>query len=272
MMKAHNSLHRLAARRGFSLVEILLSLGILSVGLTMVAALFPAGMFLSKKSQELTMGSLVADNGRAVAMAKLRHTTCDAKLGKTLAVVPVGQDSSDLLSSFDVAYRIVPEVKPEDDDEMDYKGTTWSRAEEWKTRRYGWLLLGSQPKDGVNDYQFAVIPYQLFAGYDYFANGMPEPVLCKVTVATDGDLASSFQKPDLAALNSPVIDVATGRYAIVTKVAVDGDGKPTGRVDLSGDMGFTSSKTIEAWVLPGVNRGAKSPAIGCLTFRTSLSP
>lgn len=54
------------ARAGFSLTEILMAVGILGVGMTMVASVFPVAVDQSRRSRDLTMAALSA---RSVAAA-----------------------------------------------------------------------------------------------------------------------------------------------------------------------------------------------------------
>ena len=59
-----------ASRKGFSLAELLISIGILSIGLSMSAMLFPAALKESKRSLNNVVGSLICEN--ALALGKLR--------------------------------------------------------------------------------------------------------------------------------------------------------------------------------------------------------
>jgi len=58
-------------RRGFTLTEILMAVGILGVGLTMVASVFPVAVDQSRRSRESTMAAMCARN--VVAMMKARR-------------------------------------------------------------------------------------------------------------------------------------------------------------------------------------------------------
>jgi len=53
---------------GFSLTEVLIAVGILMVGMLMVAGLFPVAIHLTAVSTERTIGAVVADE----AFAKMR--------------------------------------------------------------------------------------------------------------------------------------------------------------------------------------------------------
>lgn len=58
-----------SSRPAFSLVELLLAIGILAIGLISIAALFPAGIVQQRRSIDDVMGPIVADN----AIATIRH-------------------------------------------------------------------------------------------------------------------------------------------------------------------------------------------------------
>jgi len=66
-----------ARASGFTLAELLISIGILGVGLTMSAALFPAGLGANKDSANDLLGTMICQNGLAVAKSRLKafHVT-----------------------------------------------------------------------------------------------------------------------------------------------------------------------------------------------------
>lgn len=60
-------------KRGFTLTEVLIALGIMGIGLTMVSAMFPAAIKQEIVSHNNNIGGQVAKNGIAVAKSILRH-------------------------------------------------------------------------------------------------------------------------------------------------------------------------------------------------------
>jgi prepilin-type N-terminal cleavage/methylation domain-containing protein len=73
-------------RAGFTLTEILMATGILGIGLTMVASVFPVALDQSRRSQEQTMAALSARSVAAIIRARrdrvtkwLRVTSANAK-------------------------------------------------------------------------------------------------------------------------------------------------------------------------------------------------
>ena len=63
-----------SARRGFSLVEMLLAVFILGIGVISIAALFPAGITLQRQAADDTIGPLVAKNAFATLRSKLSQS------------------------------------------------------------------------------------------------------------------------------------------------------------------------------------------------------
>lgn len=58
---------------GFTLMEILIALAIFGAGLVMAACLFPAGVSEHQKAVDYTVGTLLCNNGVALARAQLQH-------------------------------------------------------------------------------------------------------------------------------------------------------------------------------------------------------
>ena len=59
------------ARRGFSLVEVLMAIFILGIGIISIAALFPAGIAQQRQSVDDVMGPIVAENAMSILRSKL---------------------------------------------------------------------------------------------------------------------------------------------------------------------------------------------------------
>ncbi len=74
-MNAHRQYAEPAMRSraaGFTLMEVLLSIGILGVGLVLAAALFPAALLHNRTSAANTLGTLVCENTLTVVRARVR--------------------------------------------------------------------------------------------------------------------------------------------------------------------------------------------------------
>ena len=64
---------RARGARGFSLTELMISIGILAIGLAMVATLFPAALEINRRSTREILGALICENG--IAVAKMRFAS-----------------------------------------------------------------------------------------------------------------------------------------------------------------------------------------------------
>jgi Tfp pilus assembly protein PilV len=75
------SLHSTTRRAlGFTLAEVLISVGILGVGMTMAAALWPAAIRENQNSANSTLGPIICENGIAVIQAKYRINAVGTKM------------------------------------------------------------------------------------------------------------------------------------------------------------------------------------------------
>ena len=119
-------------RRGFTLAELLIAIGILGVGLTMSAALFPAGLAANKNSADDLLGTLICQNGLALAKMTLRSGD-----------LTVPGSFVDLSSRFQPADLQYP------------AGGTSSM---------GFLVIGRKVQANKNDHQVMVIAYRKHPG------------------------------------------------------------------------------------------------------------
>ena len=231
---------RLARRggAGFTLIEILLALGILAFALSMVAAVFPVAILQAKQADRTTMDTLIAENALAVIKATARHSTF-ATVGTTMVPVVLQNGGGGLRSLHvdDTRYPI-------GDDES----------------RYGWVALVRQSSPGANDYQFVVIPYEKSPGVNYGAKDYPTLVSYS-GVSISGTTASFSQQSDMA-IGSPLVRADGGGFTFIV-------GIENNTAILAGNLG---SGTV--WVLHHTSStgGGRSPALGCMMFRLSLQP
>jgi prepilin-type N-terminal cleavage/methylation domain-containing protein len=63
-----------AARRGFSLIEVLLAIFILGIGIISIGAIFPAGIVQQRQSFDDSMGPVVAENALALLRTKVSQS------------------------------------------------------------------------------------------------------------------------------------------------------------------------------------------------------
>jgi prepilin-type N-terminal cleavage/methylation domain-containing protein len=65
---------------GFTLAEILVALGILAIGMAMVAAIFPAAMEFNRASTNDTLGTIICENGLVLAELAMTAEAVDAAI------------------------------------------------------------------------------------------------------------------------------------------------------------------------------------------------
>ena len=67
---------------GFSLTEVLMAVGILSIGMMLIATMFPVGIYLTTVATERTMAAIVADE--AIAKIQLYGLKISSSVGLLL--------------------------------------------------------------------------------------------------------------------------------------------------------------------------------------------
>jgi prepilin-type N-terminal cleavage/methylation domain-containing protein len=78
-------MHRAESQRGFTLTEVLMAVGILGVGLTMVASIFPVAVDQSRLSRDQTCAALCARSG--AAMMRIRRADILSQLRDRLDII-----------------------------------------------------------------------------------------------------------------------------------------------------------------------------------------
>lgn len=180
---------RLATRRGFTLTEVLIALGIMGIGMTMASALFPTAIKQDAVTFQDMIGSMIAQNGIAVAKASAKANAGDV-VGMPLRVLPQTLDSQ---------YPV---------------GTDPSTA----TR--GSIVLVRLINANSITYQMVSIAYQKLNG----GTVATVPVTITGYVASDPNYPGGPATAQLTGGNfatdvvvgSPLIDLSTGQYAMIT--------------------------------------------------------
>ncbi len=73
--------HRAFSARGFTILEVMIAMGIFVIAFVAVAAIFPAGAYLQKQTMAEIQGKSVADSAKALLAAKpFSATTLDAAI------------------------------------------------------------------------------------------------------------------------------------------------------------------------------------------------
>ncbi len=177
-MTMHN--HRRAISNGFTLTELLIALGILAVGVSMAASLFPTAIQFRQASVNDSLGTLICRNALAIVQAKLTHAASPFT-GPTLTYADLGNDS---LYARDVNV----------------------------TR--GFLTLGRRVTSGKNDYQIVVIAYSKNAG----GTVTPAPIT-GVTIAESGNVSTATFASNPSLLpGSPVILSSSGLWGKIKTI------------------------------------------------------
>src|SRR4051794_28890181 len=83
-----SNVHDFRARRGFSLLEVLLATFILGIGLIMVASVFPVGANWTRQGTEESVGQTIALNAVAVVKSHYAPNSGDANHAGQLSSLP----------------------------------------------------------------------------------------------------------------------------------------------------------------------------------------
>ena len=162
----------------FTLIEVMIAIGIFAVGAAMVATTFPAAILENMESSDYMMGTLIAENALAICRGTLRHRDVVAH-GGVGTTFTTSSDITDLIPDSDRMYPV---------GDMD--------------SRYGWIVAARHMTAEANDYQLAIVVYRRFSDKD-------TPSLSGATVTGKQVTASG------GVLGAPVIHAGTGKSAKV---------------------------------------------------------
>ena len=153
---------------GFSLVELMVAIGILAIGAAMVASAFPVAMLENKESVEYTMGALISENALAICRNRLRHCHLNGN------VTDEEDEYTNVTTSIalpELAYPmprwVTKSEYPDDDDDKSYNEDWFTHDlddKDYPTARYGWMVGARQVRDaegvGLNDYELSIVVYE----------------------------------------------------------------------------------------------------------------
>lgn len=287
---------------GFTLIEIMLAMGILAIGLVMVGAAFPTAIQQSKETAEDTAATLIFNNAVAICRDKLHAN--DFPAGPTWAdfvyvagpptVAPVSMPvpiagSPVSVHVTETAYPVDP-VAGEDPNNIP---------------RYRWIAIGRRinapnPANPAEpfDVQLVIVPYRT---YGKPLADMPTVLqvyqfTCTLSGTTMTFPPSPGSNVDKLHVGSPVVVMKTtpvapatgpvpyenaGKFAYIT--TLDPNKNDSNAVALSntlaGDKNTYDVLVFGSPDLPLVppnnasaNRGGRSPALGAYVARVTLKP
>ena len=231
-------------KSGFTLMELMIALGILAVGLALVSTAFPSAMMENKESVEKTMTTIIGENALAICHIRLSHNDIKDIVGTTLT------DITDRIPLAERAYPIAQGEPAGNND--DWIETPAGSGNYLPSSRYGWLLVAKQfGGDDDNDYLLVIVPYRKLLPDDQ--------IPCFQQVTTDGNKITSGN----IFVGSPVISITDGSFAFV----VDAQGNLSRNIT-PGNALVVAGKDSNG----NVRTGADSPAIGCYVARTNVLP
>ena len=251
-------------RAGFSLIELMLALGLMATGMAMVATIFPAAIVQAKEANNKTLGVLIARNAEVTIKARVRQGHVPTGVLEAVGIGAPGDADPYVLHKYDCRYPGVLEPGVF----VDLNNPSQEVRDRYDDARYGWLVLGRRI-GSANDCQFVVVPYAKPPAITV----EPRLVGVRIEVTRNPDsVVAVFDDTDadFIAIGSPVIHAETGRYASIERI----DENDSTRVYLSNGLGLWEGQTenFNVWVVPGASPGALSPAIGLHVFRTPLQP
>jgi len=225
-------------KQGFTLAEILVALGVLAIGMSMVAAIFPAAMVLNRRSQNSTLGTIICENAMALAEMALTAQNVESASGNLLTVYADSRNEA-YLSRIKQRYP----------------------TESAEPTRTGFVLMAREVPDAAGVFQLITVAYRKKE-----ASNTVEVLAINATVSANGrDITGSNLKID-----SPLINRKTGVFAYIDSINMDGT---SGTLDIkSGDpRKLTGGSCFIVAERAGVGYVARrSPAIGIMSLMTGL--
>ena len=184
---------------GFSLTEVLMAVGILSIGMMLVATMFPLGMHLTAVAAERTIAAVVADQ----AFAKIQLYGVDM-----LRLI----DPNECVDFNDVSYNLI------NSSEFAYPA-----MEQGGREQYYWSALCRKDNSISSDRTVQVIVFvsrKRGAGLTYQGLDQPVPIQVTVDQGTDNDELNSITAGEERLINSGsvIVDNATGQmYRVIDR-------------------------------------------------------
>jgi len=227
------------ASKGFTLAEILIALGILAIGMSMVAAIFPAAMEFNRRSTNSTLGTIICENGFVLS-----------EMGLTAEIIG---ESTDLQVYAD-------DVKCTDTD----PSAPLSRAQQHyptgdSESRTGFVMLARKIPATGNTYQLVTVAYRKTDKNNTVA-------LKAINCSVSGKNISGATN---LRIGTPLINKATGIFSFVDSINHDGTAGTLER-NMSGGSSYVLVERTSTGGDISIADMRRSPAIGAMSKMTGL--
>ena len=265
-------------RYGFSLMEVLLAIGVLAIGMLFVAGTFPVGIFLTSSATEQTIAPIVADE----AFAKIRiyslsesNSVTQLKIhgGIKLAELRFGKatETKPFQRNFVIDFNDIVNKGETNERKFSLSEQLYPSIPPHQESYYQWSALMRRVQDTPDANYAGKIPVQITVFVSHKANGAlkypnpdgttndlswPEPfnlavsyaVAKKREITIDDTTIQNYINAD-----STIMEDSTGN---IYRVLDRNDNVIMLDRDWMGD----NSSTI--WVIPPAVGGSKSPCVG----------
>jgi len=228
-------------RKGFSLTEILLAVGVLAIGMVFVAGVFPAGMVLSTRSAERTIAAVVADE----AFAKIRLISNNPTTPILAGDFPLGFSES-------FEFRVETKYGVVLDDEFSYPSIVDVPVE---ARQYYWSAVCRQVS--TSEVQVTVFVCRKVGNGTVYVGGGNRPIAVNVEVSgTAGSpILSITGNPMFVNDGYTIVDSESGRiYRVLSRTG--------NKITLEYPWELHNNETPAVWVVPPPVTGGRYPCIG----------
>jgi prepilin-type N-terminal cleavage/methylation domain-containing protein len=245
-------------RDGFTLLELMIAVGILGIGLSLVMGLFPVAMRDAHATNASQLGSLICKNGIQIAKIMLNERTdsqdpkYDFSINNSSDYGPVGTQYT-TESSF--AFEYNKNTKPSNRSDK--------TALEAGRSKYGGIVMYRRLKDS-SGYQLTSISYARQDNGEILL--LQSAVLATAVEIVDGvtTITGTAGIPN----NSPVIFQNTGKWSRVTRI----DTSDMNRKYLTSNIDFNVNDGESIFGIAEADNLVFSPALSTLVTITALRP
>jgi prepilin-type N-terminal cleavage/methylation domain-containing protein len=254
-----------ATRHGFSLTEVLIAVGILSVGMIFIAGVFPAGLYFSTVATERTIAAVAADE----AFAKIR-IYAEGNLDDPTDDYDPSQWSAAVKQANALAYFNDSNVFPATEDINASEFAYPSAGTDISQKQYFWSALCRLTEEyDVNNpnppVQVTVfVCRRISPNLQYHSSSIrPVPVKVDVSEVSGKDDELDIDEPNqIAFINDgyTIVDDETGRIYRVLERYKDPDDRRI-LLDRDWDSNPPGSGPDAVWVVPPPVGGGRYPCI-----------